>query len=187
MVPLRRFLIVQEHGHLTYPEGTPRAEVQVASQAGGDQASLLFGGMNVGAIYIVLEKFFHLSPAEPDWQVNKGGFRTSVGGSFTPELLGVGWHGDGAHRPGDRGAHPQHGLLRGLEPLLALRQGWGSRLWRALHAGEVHADPHLVLPTRYRRPRGEVLSQDLKTGFLVAPPASSSWPRSSAWSTRRWL
>ncbi|MCO4770613.1 MAG: oligopeptide transporter, OPT family [Deltaproteobacteria bacterium] len=91
MVPLRRFLIVQEHGNLTYPEGTACAEVQVASQAGGDQAKLLFGGMLVGAIYTALEKFAHLYPAEPDWPVNKGGFRTSLGGSFTPELLGVGY------------------------------------------------------------------------------------------------
>jgi putative OPT family oligopeptide transporter len=91
MVPLRRFLIVQEHGNLTYPEGTACAEVQVASQAGGDQAKLLFAGMGIGALYTVLEKFFHLYPAEPDWPVNKGGFRTSVGGSFTPELLGVGY------------------------------------------------------------------------------------------------
>lgn len=91
MVPLRRFLIVQEHGNLTYPEGTACAEVQVASQAGGNQAQLLFGGMIVGAIYTALEKFFHLYPAEPDWAVDKGGYRTSLGGSFTPELLGVGY------------------------------------------------------------------------------------------------
>lgn len=91
MVPLRRFLIVQEHGNLTYPEGTACAEVQVASQAGGDQAKLLFGGMFIGAIYTALEKFLHLYPAEPDWQIDRGGFRTSVGGSFTPELLGVGY------------------------------------------------------------------------------------------------
>ncbi len=91
MIPLRRFLIVQEHGNLTYPEGTACAEVQVASQAGGNQAQLLFGGMVVGAIYTALEKFAHLFPAEPDWTIDKGGYRTSVGGSFTPELLGVGY------------------------------------------------------------------------------------------------
>ena len=91
MIPLRRFLIVQEHGHLTYPEGTACAEVQVASQAGGDQAKLLFGGMLIGGIYTALEKFAHLFPAEPDWAIDRGGYRTSVGGSFTPELLGVGY------------------------------------------------------------------------------------------------
>lgn len=91
MIPLRRFLIVQEHGHLTYPEGTACAEVQVASQAGGSQAKLLFVGMGLGAVYTALEKFLHLYPDEPDWVVDRGGYRTSLGGSFTPELLGVGY------------------------------------------------------------------------------------------------
>ena len=90
MIPLRRFLIVEEHGRLTYPEGTACAEVQVASQAGGAQARLLFVGMGLGALYTAVEKFAHLWPAEVDLQVNTQGFRTSVGGDVTPELLGVG-------------------------------------------------------------------------------------------------
>ncbi len=91
MIPLRRVLIVQEHGRLTYPEGTACAEVQVAAQAGGGQARLLFGGMFMGAVYTALEKFLHLFPDEPDFVVDQSGYRTSVGGSFTPELLGVGY------------------------------------------------------------------------------------------------
>ena len=57
MIPLRRFLIVREHGKLTYPEGTACAEVQVAAQAGGSQARMLFNGMLVGALYTGIEKF----------------------------------------------------------------------------------------------------------------------------------
>ncbi len=91
MVPLRRFLIVREHGKLSYPEGTACAEVQVASQAGGDQAKMLFGGMAVGAAYSALGKFLHLWPEEPDVPIHTGSYRTSVGGSLTPELLGVGY------------------------------------------------------------------------------------------------
>ena len=91
MVPLRQILIVREHGRLTYPEGTACAEVQVAAQAGGDQARLLFGGMFLGALYTALEKFAHLFPDEPDFKIDQSGYRTSVGGSFTPELLGVGY------------------------------------------------------------------------------------------------
>jgi putative OPT family oligopeptide transporter len=91
MVPLRRFLIVREHGHLTYPEGTACAEVQVASQAGGDNARLLFAGMGVGALYTAIEKFFHGFPGEIDVGVKYGDYRTAVGGSITPELLGVGY------------------------------------------------------------------------------------------------
>jgi len=91
MIPLRRYLIVQQHGVLTYPEGTACAEVQVASQAGGRQAALLFGGMAAGMVYSALEKFAHLFPSEPDVPVRALGYRTSVGGSITPELLGVGF------------------------------------------------------------------------------------------------
>ncbi|MCB9764797.1 MAG: oligopeptide transporter, OPT family [Alphaproteobacteria bacterium] len=90
MIPLRRYLIVQEHGRLSYPEGTACAEVQVASQAGGSSARLLFAGMGLGALYTALEKFAHLFPAEVDLQINREGFRTSMGGDVTPELLGVG-------------------------------------------------------------------------------------------------
>ncbi|HEU4649748.1 MAG TPA: OPT/YSL family transporter, partial [Gemmatimonadales bacterium] len=42
MIPLRRALIVKEHGNLTYPEGTACAEVLVAGEKGGLQARLLF-------------------------------------------------------------------------------------------------------------------------------------------------
>lgn len=91
MVPLRRFLIVLEHGKLSYPEGTACAEVQVASQAGGSQARLLFAGMLVGAVYTCIEKFAGLFPSEPDLSVDFSGYRTSVGADVTPELLGVGY------------------------------------------------------------------------------------------------
>ncbi|MEZ5066169.1 MAG: oligopeptide transporter, OPT family [bacterium] len=91
MIPLRRFLIVREHGRLTFPEGTACAEVLVASQAGGSQAKLLFGGMGFGALYMAATKLFHLWPEEPDVVVDKGSFRTSFGGSLSPELLGVGF------------------------------------------------------------------------------------------------
>jgi putative OPT family oligopeptide transporter len=91
MIPLRRFLIVREHGKLTYPEGTACAEVIVASQAGGNQAKLLFSGMGFGALYMACMKFLHLWPEEPDVVVNQSGFRTSFGGSLSPELLGVGF------------------------------------------------------------------------------------------------
>lgn len=91
MVPLRRYLIVEEHGRLAYPEGTACAEVQVASQGGGGQAQLLFGGMGVGIVYTLIEKFAGLFPSEPDLRVDFHGYRTSIGADVTPELLGVGF------------------------------------------------------------------------------------------------
>ena len=71
----------QRHTSHHRPEGTACAEVQVAAQAGGTQARLLFGGMLVGAIYTAVEKFLRLWPAEPDLQLGSRqmGYRTSVG------------------------------------------------------------------------------------------------------------
>ncbi len=51
MVPLRRFLIVREHGRLPYPEGTACAQVLVAAQAGGARARNVFYGLGVGAFF----------------------------------------------------------------------------------------------------------------------------------------
>jgi len=91
MIPLRRFLIVREHGKLSYPEGTACAEVIVASQSGGSQAKVLFTGMGMGGLYMACMKFLHLWPEEPNVIVNSGGYRTAFGGSLSPELLGVGF------------------------------------------------------------------------------------------------
>lgn len=90
MIPLRRTLIVQEHGRLTYPEGTACAEVIVAAQSEGRQATLLFTGIGVGGLYSVLQTL-GLWPSEPDIALNQAGFRTSIGADVTPELLGVGY------------------------------------------------------------------------------------------------
>lgn len=51
MIPLRRMLIVKEHGKLPYPEGTACAEVLEAGQAGGVSAKTVFWGLGVGAVY----------------------------------------------------------------------------------------------------------------------------------------
>ena len=48
MIPLRRYLIVKEHGRLTYPEGTACAEVLIAGEAKGTQAGFVFKGLFVG-------------------------------------------------------------------------------------------------------------------------------------------
>ena len=39
MIPLRRQLIVEEHGTLTYPEGTACADVLIAGDRGGSDRS----------------------------------------------------------------------------------------------------------------------------------------------------
>lgn len=50
MVPLRKALIVKEHGTLPYPEGTACAEVLLAGQEGGANAAIVFIGMGISAL-----------------------------------------------------------------------------------------------------------------------------------------
>src|SRR4029079_7633342 len=61
MVPLRRALIVKEHGVLPYPEGTACAEVLVAGERGGKLAGLVFSGLGVGALWKSLSWTFNIS------------------------------------------------------------------------------------------------------------------------------
>jgi putative OPT family oligopeptide transporter len=90
MIPLRRFLIVREHGHLPYPEGLATAEVQVAGEAGGKKGRLVFGGLGIGALYQLMANSRGLSlwPEEPAQRLPA---KAEISGSFTPELLGVGF------------------------------------------------------------------------------------------------
>ncbi|HLK53565.1 MAG TPA: OPT/YSL family transporter, partial [Candidatus Angelobacter sp.] len=51
MIPLRRQLIVKEHGNLLYPEGTACADVLIAGDRGGSFASRVFLGLGLGSLY----------------------------------------------------------------------------------------------------------------------------------------
>jgi len=90
MIPLRKGLIVSEHGRLTYPEGTACAEVLIAGEQGGTHARTVFLGFAVGAVYKFLNaglKLWNDIPART-LTFYKGG---SVAAEVTPELLGVGY------------------------------------------------------------------------------------------------
>ena len=67
MVPLRRALIVKEHGVLPYPEGTACADVLIAGERGGKLASMVFGGVGVGALWKALSWVFNLFLQELDY------------------------------------------------------------------------------------------------------------------------
>jgi len=54
MIPLRRQLIVKEHGALSFPEGTACADVLVAGERGGSFASRVFWGLGLGGVYTFL-------------------------------------------------------------------------------------------------------------------------------------
>jgi putative OPT family oligopeptide transporter len=91
MIPLRRYLIVREHGRLPYPEGIAAAEVLAAGDTGGGKAKLLFTGLGVGALY----QFLNNPRALGLWQdaptVPLARLRTEAAVNVTPELLGVGF------------------------------------------------------------------------------------------------
>jgi putative OPT family oligopeptide transporter len=55
MIPLRRQLIVKEHGNLLYPEGAACADVLIAGEKGGSFASRVFYGLGLGALYTFLQ------------------------------------------------------------------------------------------------------------------------------------
>ena len=58
MIPLRRSLIVKEHGVLPYPEGTACASVLKAGERGGEFAKTAFLGLGFAAAYAALRKSF---------------------------------------------------------------------------------------------------------------------------------
>ncbi|MEO8359713.1 MAG: oligopeptide transporter, OPT family [Vicinamibacteria bacterium] len=55
MIPLRRQLIVQEHGKLLYPEGAACADVLIAGEKGGSFASRVFYGLGLGGLYTLIQ------------------------------------------------------------------------------------------------------------------------------------
>ena len=60
MVPLRRALIVKEHGVLPYPEGAACADVLVAGERGGALAATVFSGLGIGALWKSLSWIFQI-------------------------------------------------------------------------------------------------------------------------------
>ncbi|MEK6609446.1 MAG: oligopeptide transporter, OPT family [Gemmatimonadota bacterium] len=90
MIPLRRTLIVKEHGNLLYPEGAACADVLVAGERGGRFAGRVFMGFGVGAVYKFLHEGLHLWRAQPTYDPTwYSGAR--IAGTTTPEYLGVGY------------------------------------------------------------------------------------------------
>jgi putative OPT family oligopeptide transporter len=114
MIPLRRALIVQQHGLLKYPEGTACAEVLKAGAsdesraaaseshraeweaAGAGQASnagakTIFAGFGVGLAYTTLMKAFYTWKEYPTKVFGDPFNKASVSIESSPALLGVGY------------------------------------------------------------------------------------------------
>ena len=113
MIPLRRALIVAQHGQLKYPEGTACAEVlkagaaseegadpatatrpaaaKAASNASGIGAGTIFGGFGIGLVYKSLMEAFRLWKDTPEKVFGAPYKAGSISVEISPELLGVGY------------------------------------------------------------------------------------------------
>lgn len=90
MVPLRRYLIVKEHGVLRYPEGKACAEILQAGEEAGSSVKKVFVGLGVGALFKGFQAILGGTPASVHAAVPalRGGV---VATEVAPELLGVGY------------------------------------------------------------------------------------------------
>ena len=92
MIPLRRQLIVKEHGNLLYPEGTACADVLIAGEKGGSFASRVFWGLGLGGVYTMFQNENALAMIKgdpeyaPEWLPG-----ATLRGATTAEYLGVGY------------------------------------------------------------------------------------------------
>jgi uncharacterized oligopeptide transporter (OPT) family protein len=94
MIPLRRSLIVQEHGVLPYPEGTACASVLKAGERGGEFARTAFLGLGFAGAYALLQKVFRVVAEAPSFatsQAQRFFPSARLSGEITPEYLGVGY------------------------------------------------------------------------------------------------
>ncbi len=90
MIPLRKALIVEEHGVLPYPEGTACAEVLLAGEEGGSKASVVFSGLGIAAVYKFVADGLGVFPSSVNYDIKayKG---AAVGMDVLPALVGVGY------------------------------------------------------------------------------------------------
>ena len=94
MIPLRRQLIVKEHGNLLYPEGTACADVLIAGEKGGSFASRVFYGLGLGGVYTLFQNenaLARLQPGSPTYNPRRGCPAPSLRAATTSEYLGVGY------------------------------------------------------------------------------------------------
>ncbi len=93
MIPLRNALIVKEHGTLPYPEGTACAEVLLAGEEGGANASTVFAGMGFAAIFKFIVDGIKAVPSEINLAFSKffKGYNGEIGTQVYPALVSVGF------------------------------------------------------------------------------------------------
>jgi len=90
VTPLRKYLVVEEHGNLVYPEGMAASEVLVSSSAGGTGLKTMLTGLSAGGAYKMLSGGFMFWMEEPSWTI-KSFQSTFFGADVMASLLGVGF------------------------------------------------------------------------------------------------
>ncbi len=116
MIPLRKALIVKEHGVLPYPEGTAAAQVLISAEEGGAKAWNIFLGLGIASVYKIMQSFLHMWPEKIALNIPILK-KAQLGGEPSPALLGVGF----ILGPRIAGIMVAGGLLSwlGLIPLIA--------------------------------------------------------------------
>lgn len=90
MIPMRRYIIVEEHGTLPFPEGTACFEILKSAQSTGKKALIAVVGIVLGSLYKLMIGAFNLISETPSW-LFKGTGKFSFSIDCTPALLGVGY------------------------------------------------------------------------------------------------
>ena len=90
MIPMRRYIIVKEHGILPFPEGTACAEILKVGAESGKNAAMAFWGIFIGAAYKLLINAFHLFDDVATFVIAPFE-HTEFRIDGTPALLGVGY------------------------------------------------------------------------------------------------
>jgi putative OPT family oligopeptide transporter len=93
MIPLRRSLIVKEHGVLPFPEGTACADVLIAGEKGGNLAKKVYYGLGIAFLYKFFMSIIGLWKDVPAYIFSRKSAlpNGTINGEITPELLGVGY------------------------------------------------------------------------------------------------
>ncbi len=90
MIPMRRYIIVQEHGKLPFPEGTACAEILKSGESSLTKAWMAGLGILTGIVYKICSSAVYLFNEVPSWVISRFQ-KTEFSMDCTPSLLGVGF------------------------------------------------------------------------------------------------
>lgn len=95
VVPLRKYLVIEEHGKLAFPESMAAAEVLVTGNSGGSGFKTVMTGLGLGAVYKFLSGGLLLWAEEPEWAIKltqngKPVYESFFGLDAMASLAGVG-------------------------------------------------------------------------------------------------